>query len=382
MMQRPDSSATVVGVAVPFTAVCPHCREAKLKAPYAKRGKLVDCPKCGRPFMLIPENEHTAPLVDYDLDAPGRERRRKRQASATEAPPEPAVGPAEPTIPAASEATTAVVPTETAPTPFAVPPVPRKDQDYPLRMALTGIGIVGIAVLASQFPYGRIVGTALAAIGLVVAGLSLLGLEKRPWLGWTGIGLNLFALVLLIVLPSWLGVSEWVPLGNPDAGPKPVTAVGRDGSLPRPAEWVDASQAVWEQGDVRIAVTSVTVGPATPDAAAPPGKKREPVLRIGLKITNVGVARVVEFTGWAAPPSEPKLTTTAGKPMAVRNSGLPSGAGSIYPGKSTELALTFEPPAGPPDDYRLELPAQAFGGTDPVKFQIPQAMFRGLRPQP
>ena len=61
---------------------------------------------------------------------------------------------------------------------------------------------------------------------------------------------------------------------------------------------------------------------------------------------------------------------------------LPSGAATIYPGKSAELVLTFEPPTGPPDDYRLELPAQAFGGTDPVKFQIPQAMLRGTRPQP
>ena len=382
MMQRSDRvpSPDALGATVPFTAVCPHCREAKLKAPFAKRGKLVDCPKCGRPFMLIPENEHTAPLVDYDLDAPGKERRRKKK-SAVEAPPEPAAaGPTEPTAPAASEPTTAAA--DLAPTPFAAPPAPRSDhRDYPLVMALVGIGVVGVAVLSSQVPYGRIVGTALAAVGLLLAGLSLPGLEKRPWLGWTGVGLNLFALVMLVLLPGWLGISDWVPQGNPDAGPKPVTAVGRDGSLPRPAEWVDADRAVWEQGDVRVAVTSVTVGPADPEAPRAQGKKKETVLRIGLKVTNVGVARAVEFTGWAVAPAEPKLATAVGKPVAVKNSGLPSGAATIYPGKSAEFALTFEPPSGPPDDYRLELPAQAFGGTDPVKFQIPQSMLRG-RPQP
>jgi hypothetical protein len=160
-----------------------------------------------------------------------------------------------------------------------------------------------------------------------------------------------------------------------------VTAVGRDGSLPKPAEWVDASQAVWEQGDVRVAVTSVTVGPANPEGSSPPGKKRENVLRIGLKVTNVGVARAVEFKGWV-PPEEPKLATAAGKPMAFKQAGVPAGTATVYPGKSAELAVAFEPPAGAPEDYRLELPASAFGGTDPVKFQIPQAMFRGVRPQP
>lgn len=367
-----------LGTAVPFTAVCPHCREAKLKAPFAKRGKLVDCPKCGRPFMLIPEDEHSAPLVDYDLAAPGTERRTRKRPSLGPAPS--AATPTEATAPDAASPTTVAPAGDLAPTPFAVPSEPRKDQDYPLYLALVGVGLVGVAVLSSQVPYGRIVGTVLAAIGLALAGLSLLGLEKRPWLGWAGVGLNLFALLLLVVLPGWLGISDWMPLGNPDAGPKPVTAVGRDGSLPKPAEWVDANAAVWEQGDVRIAVTSVTIGPADPEAPRVPGKKKDPVLRIGLKLTNVGVARAVEFTGWAAP-AEPKLTTAAGKPVAGKNAGLPTGAAAVYPGKSTEFALMFEPPAGAPEDYRLELPAQAFGGTDPVKFQIPSAMIRG-RTQP
>ena len=380
-MQHPDRvPSPAVGVAVPFTAVCPHCREARLQAPYKKRGKLVDCPKCGRPFMLVPEDEHTAPLVDYDLDAPGTER-RKRTTPASEPAPAVATAAPEPTAPATADPTTTVPPGELAPTLFAAPPE-RKDADVPLRLALVGLALVGFAVLASQFPYGRIVGTALAVLGLLLAGVSLLGLEKRPWLGWAGVGVNLFALLLLVVLPSWLGVTDWTPQDNPDAGPKPVTAVGRDGSLPRPAEWVDAGQAVWEQGDVRVAVTSVTVGPSNPDASVPPGKAREVALRIGLKVTNVGVARAVEFKGWATPPDVPKLTTAAGKPVAVKNAGLPSGATTLYPGKSAELTLTFEPPAGAPEDYRLELPAQSFGGPDPVKFQIPQAMLRGGRPQP
>lgn len=380
-MQQPERVPSPVarGAAVPFTAVCPHCREARLQAPYKKRGKLVDCPKCGRPFMLIPEDEHTAPLVDYELDAPGRERRRSTPA------PDPApadkTAPPEPTAPVAADPTTTSLAGELAPTPFAAP-AERRDPHYPLVMALIGLGVVGVAVVASQFPYGRIAGTGLAVVGLLVAALSLLGLEKRPWLGWAGVGLNLFALLLLVALPGWLGVSDWTPQGNPDAGPKPVTAVGRDGSLPTPAEWVDASRAVWEQGDVRVAVTSVVLGPANPDVPIPAGNKREPVLRIGLKVTNVGVARAVEFKGWAAPPNAPKLTTAAGKPIAGKAAGLPTGAATIYPGKSAELALAFDPAAGGADDLRLELPASAFGGTDPVKFQIPQGMLRGGRPQP
>src|SRR5207248_7136221 len=133
---------------------------------------------------------------------------------------------------------------------------------------------VGVGTIASQFPYGRLIGLAPAGLGMLLAGLSLLGLEeRRRWVGWAGVGANAFVLLLLVALPGWLGISTWTPAADPAAGPKPVTAVGRDGGLPSPADWVNAHRAVWQHDDVRVAVSSVGVGPLDP--AGPPAAKRK-----------------------------------------------------------------------------------------------------------
>ena len=48
----------------------------------------------------------------------------------------------------------------------------------------------------------------------------------------------------------------------------------------------------------------------------------------------------------------------------------------VFPGKFVETTLTFTVPEKL-DDLRLELPAAAFGGTEPARFQIPKAMIVG-----
>ncbi len=375
---------------MPFPATCLHCRQAKFLVPDCRRGTFARCPRCGEESMLVPDEGTGPALVDYKPFEPEPKRRRRQAVAEVEEFGVPAEVPA----PAAETRPADIAPTRPLDAPTRLPPAPSRgvapeaepdaaQPDAAHFVALAALAAFGVAVLATQLPYGRFVAAPLAAAGLAVAGLTLFGLETRRWLGWAGVGLNAAALTLVLLLPSWLGLSGWVPAADPEAGPKSVTAVGRDGSPPTAAAWVDAAQAVWEQGDVRVAVVAVEVAPLDP-AAKTPEARRERGLRVTLRLTNVGVARAIDFDGWAGPPADapaagPTLTTAAGPALAPRPSAN-AGRVAVFPGKSAGCVVWFAAPdaAGA---LRLELPAKAFGGPDPVRFAIPPALIGGLPPR-
>ena len=332
----------VPGFGSRVTAACPFC-DAKYRTPWKKLYTAMTCQKCGQEFILTQPDE--PPLTPSDPLAGGK----PAAAAAVDTAPAPAA------------------PTAPAPTISAA----ARPGDAPLVMALVAAALVGAAALATLVPYGRIAATALASVGLLVAGMSLLGLEKRVWVGWAAAGLNALILAMVLALPDWLGLTGWTPLADPEQAPKPVTAVGRDGSLPRPADWVDASAAVWQQGDVRVAVTSVSLGPVNLKAKDP-AQRRELCLRVGLSVSNVGVARAIDIDGWDAPPKAPVLTAD-GEAVALRAGGV-EAAGKVFPGKSADGTLTFAPPPATAQELRLEIPAEAVGGTDPVRLRIPRSM--------
>ncbi|QEL16010.1 hypothetical protein [Limnoglobus roseus] len=356
---------------MPFTAVCLHCRASKFRVPFKKRGTFATCPKCAQEFMLVPDSSVDIPLMEYKAIPFDDDSDETPSPSGSE-------------ILVESAETTTTAPQSLKTTEIAIPVIPSSvptvsgdAPDYAVRMALVGCGFVGVSMIASQFPYGRFVAGPLAVIGLLIGGLSLLGLEKRTWLGWAAVGLNTMALLLVAAFPSWLGLTGWTPASDPEKAPKPVTAVGRDGSLPKTAEWVDASQAVWEQGDVRITVMSVAVAAVDPMSKSPE-KRKERVLRLTLKLSNVGVARGIEFTSWSpSPTAETKLTTTAGTSMLPR--AVTADKATLYPGKSAESVLTYAAP-DKFDDLRLEIPSQVFGGPEPARILIPKSLISGRSP--
>lgn len=348
---------------MPFIATCSFCRASKFRVPFKKRGTFATCPRCEHDFLLVPETGVDLPLMNYrelpfeeveeDLDPDG-------SSELVETVPD-----HEPV----SESVSAIVPASVE---VVVSP-PRHSGDLPLRLALVAFGLFGLGVLATQFPYGRLIAAPLTLIGLALAVMGWLGLERYAWLGSIGAGLNGLTLFLAVLFPSWLGLSGWGPDADPEAGPKPAMAVGRDGGASRPAEWVDAAQAVWEQGDVRVAVNGVSIGAADPMAKTA-DKKKERALRITVKISNVGVARAVELAGWHLPPDREAKLTAAGTAVAYR--GAVAEKVPVFPGKFVESTLVFAVPEKM-EDLRLELPAAAFGGTEPVRFQIPKAMIFG-----
>jgi hypothetical protein len=230
-------------------------------------------------------------------------------------------------------------------------------------MALAAVATVGVGFFLCHLPYGRVAAVLLSLAAGALAALSLLGLEKRAWLGWTGAGLNaLFALVL-VAFPAQLGLISWWPERAPAAASETPAGMSADG-------WVDAGTAGWEEDGVRVALTFAMIRPET---AAPAARGRtESYLWIGATVTN-GSTRTVEFTGWdTTAPGGPTLTTADGATITGRRSGKPVPT-TLAPGKSAECLLAFEiAPSG--QNLRLELPAQNYGGTIPVRFQIPHEL--------
>ena len=337
-----------------LNAVCPHCHDAELQYPGDLRGTTVACRRCGKPFLFQPIV--TRSVFESDLPRAGQ------PAGAT------ALAPA---------------PVAAAPSPEpAVDFDPHTEgSDFFLWSALAGVGLFGPAIVATQFPYGRIVAAVLLTFGLIFTAVGLLGLTAKQWTGWLGLGANAVGLVLVVLLPGWLGISTWMPQKFETTEFKQPMAVTRDGPA-RPVSWVEAGSAVWEMGDARVSVAAAAVEPPPkPGTVSTAPVEKTPTLRLTVQLSNVGLARNIEFPGWFPPPAPtpppppgtppppaPKLTAD-GKPIPAK-ANPPGPSQAVHPGKSIDTVLLFNVPPNR-GDLRLELPAEPFGGTEPVRFQIP-----------
>ena len=115
---------------------------------------------------------------------------------------------------------------------------------------------------------------------------------------------------------------------------------------PAPVEqWIDASKSVAVVGDVSVKIALI--------AKAPPrsGKGDEGRLLIGVEVRNLSATRKVDFIGWTRDEIArgARLTDNFGnayKPLPVGRVSV-AGQGppmSIYPSKSGQEVLAFEPP--------------------------------------
>ncbi len=351
-----NSVTTQHDLSTPFVAVCPFCKKMRFRTTLKKYGQFVECRQCRQPFILVPDDPSSIP-ADV-LAAAAKAASAKPPPAEKYATPEASV----PTLSAAAVETREVsVPT--GPTEVG------KSTNVPLAFALGSVILFGAGILLTQIPYGRFVAVAFGLAGLFLAGLSLLGIEKRKWIGFAGVGLNLVGLVLVLALPDWLGGLTWLPPTGDSNQPVTPMAVERNGGKRQAADWVDAEKAVWEHADVRIELASATVGP--PDAKAKDtAAKRDPVLKITLKVTNIGVARAIEFNAWTAG------SPTPGGPLLAATPTPPGTIAKILPGKSADIVLNFPAPAGTPGTLRLELPGTAVGDPELIRFEIPGSMIR------
>ena len=139
--------------------------------------------------------------------------------------------------------------------------------------------------------------------------------------------------------------------------------------------------AHYGQGAIVITVSAV-VGRV--DFEAAPGREppRDRCLAIKLRVTNAGVARKINYTGWGGDPGQglPILRDNRDRSYAVRTfspawvvKGRAGGA-TIPSGKSLDDVLVFDAPAGDIAYLRLELPAAPVGAKGQLRMEIPKSM--------
>jgi hypothetical protein len=315
---------------MPFIAICPHCRVCRLRAPRSKRGQTVRCPKCGEEFPLFPHNQETDSAAQSNPDGV--------ESGASASP------------------TSAVSHTHSS--------ITESQGDELLPLAKIALCLAALVLFLSQLPYGRPAALLIAVLGCSAAAFTLLELRKQNALvGWAGLILNGFFTAVLIGYPATLGLAGWWSESNRQAREKKENPAD---------EWIDAGDAGWQQGGVRVSVTFATVG-GHPSSNGSSGTK-EAYLWVGFKITNVGVGSDLEFSGWEGKSADDlKMTTSDGTLLVNKQFVGPPGKPAIQPGRSQECMLAFEiPPPG--QDLLLYLPTQPFGDTTIIRFRIPHIL--------
>jgi hypothetical protein len=241
--------------------------------------------------------------------------------------------------------------------------------------------LVGIAVVASQFSYGRIVAAVVAGLGLA-GGVASLGAEGRAKLaGGLAIVLHCLILLTVLLLPSWLSLDPWrgPPTDNRPDGPVSVEhGTGRLTPVSA-SEWVDASKYSWEDKDVRITVRTASIGPV--ELVGPKDAKRptkEQYFGLRLRIVNSGVEREIPLSGWAAGQGAGmvRVTDPSGhvlKPATFEENRQPERGKPVehlFPGNSSEPRLIFAAPTAKAEWLHVQLPGSALGLTEDVKFLV------------
>ncbi len=381
-----------------IVAICPYCRVGGVRAPDTAIGASATCPKCKSSFTVMPSDGLPGWAKPPELDPPPTPRNDPLPASSpleetrgsaampdvTEPSP---VLPSEEKPKSKSKPAPALAPTTT---PVSVPTVtlaPSVAPDTGMVFALAAVILVGPAVLASQLPYGRVIGLVLAGLGLV-GGLLSLGAEGRARIaGIAATGMHFVIAIVLLFLPGWLNLEPWQSDKSEDELKGPVVMEHGSGvSTPvSPGEWIDAGRGSWEFKDVRVTVRSAAVGPV--ELLGPKNAKRTPkeqYFQMLLLVSNVGVEREIPLSGWAAGPGIEglRLMDPNGKALSLATfeAGWAPERGRpvsrITPGHSSAVKLVFMAPPPKTEHLRLQLSGSTFGMTDEIRFQV------GLGPLP
>ncbi len=260
-------------------------------------------------------------------------------------------------------------------------------------LALLSLDLTGVGLLLASVPGAAVASKPLSAAGLLLALLAILAVWRLPTASPKLLPLAAAAAAGLTLLLA----GPWPGEAPPDE-PLPPSQVlvipsgDRGMARYRPLgaqEWLNARRGALQHVGVRVQVTGASVG----FAPLIQGGKKQPAptrtLTVQLWVANTRMADaatfLLDYTPWAALAARgeaPTLTDAAGRsyplarlPPGWKPEGQPDPC-PLYNGHALEDVLAFEAPprAGP---LRLELPAGAFGGTKPLRFEIPSRMIEG-----
>jgi len=283
------------------------------------------------------------------------------------------------------------------------------------------LGVAGIALC-----WKPLVGLPLAGIGLVLGGCGIAAAALRRS---AGVGFAIAATVVSMIAVGFAStywyldshgffdvakeITQIAAQVQQPLPPRPQPAPAAPPSEPAPAPeiiWTDALQPA-EFGDLRVRVVSVGINEVRLDdtlSLAIEGRsrrKKEKVLQVRLSFENISASKKMDYVGFASgsllgqgagallgagaqqaiASAAPALADNLGnsyQQQMVNASGTDLLGGlqprSMYPGKSLEDTLTFQPPVPQFEYLRLELPGAGIGQEGTVRFQIPAKMVQGL----
>jgi hypothetical protein len=360
-----------------IVAMCPYCRAGGVRAPATAVGSLATCPKCRSSFTVIPSDDPLPGATGPSASPPvggGETRPAAALPDVTE--PSPVLSEDE-EKPAKRKPKPAVA---APPEPAAESEEPAEPTDLGMMFALGALILVGPAVLASQLPFGRVIATVLAAIGLIGGALCLGTEGKARRIAAGAVFLHFVTLVVVVFLPGWLNLDPWSgpPPSDEPKGPQAAElATGTTVPL-TPNNWLDAGRYGWQLRDVRVSARAA-VGPI--ELIGPKGAKRttkEHYLYLTLQVRNVGFDREIPLSGWAASEGANgvQVIDANGKPLALATfeaGWAPDRARSIgraMPGQAPEVLLLYVAPPAKTDHVRVQLSGTAIGAPEEeIKFR-------------
>ena len=386
-----------------LTAECPWCAILIKDVPDEQDGEKMDCPRCGKNFTV----KGRASSSTGKKGSPGKAGAGAK-AQGLKANPYPTRKEFDAARAAAkARAEAARDEDEEAPVKPARARQSESEEDEEESSSGSGIpwfvisGIVAflfgsIGTALASFPGLEVVAVGLTLVGLVLGAVSFLVAFKKD----TG---TLYPVLgVAVCLPALLWSAYcYTQVPKPEkarsaAELKKKTIVpldrrtGEGPTVAQEGETVDSSREAQQQGDLRLAISSVSIttaplvpAPGTAPLVPVPGKKppMDKYLIVQLRLSNVGVERKYDYSGWGqwGSDSAATLRDTKGKVFKLKrfdgtwvDQGQ-IGSTSIFPGKAVDDILIFEAPPlkDIPTRLRLELPAAALGNEGNFIFEIP-----------
>jgi hypothetical protein len=333
---------------LPFN--CPNC-EAALDAPQELWGEVIACPSCGD-TLKVPRRAMPALGV--------------RTAQPQPPPSTPAV---------ASDA-------------------PARGAS-PLGIASLVIGI--LACLICWIPFVGMLSLPVAAIGLLLAtiGLIISAMNRSTGFGYSigGMVVNVVAVCGVLIFTGLLSAFAASTVARANAAqragantPSPSTGNHTTGNGTTPASPWHSAATPFAVGDITISIQSAKVGkvPVMDIIQSGESFSNNPQLAITIQITNTSSGKKINYKSW----QEDSFLTNGSASLGDSNDNRyrrvdfgysakvigSTKSDSIYPGKSIQDVLIFEPPVDGIEELRLTLPLKNVDGTGSAKISIPATM--------
>ena len=266
------------------------------------------------------------------------------------------------------------------------------------------------------------IGIVVGALGLLLGGAALTTAAMHKGSGLmlavSGSSSSLIGLVLSIVMGVQFGLfgksepPKPIIVAAPIVAPPVEKPPEPEPEPPKPPEivWTPADQAI-ELPPIRAKIVSAKIENVKMENADPSmlGRpKPKPMLKIVLSIDNTSADRIVDVPGWLgagdligqgvgqllgaeAGKAVQSATATAtlvdniGNPYKQTPGIMLAGVGStlghdiaLRPGQTSQQELIFPVPLASIEYLRLELSPGGFGGSEPLRFEIPKAIVSGL----